>query len=144
MRWWHLPQVHELELQLVPDDPWTVEQFWQELAQPTRGYLVAVCDGRVVGYAGVFMLPPDGDIQTIGVDPSMQGRGIAHLLLSSQLAQLDASGVTHTMLEVRAGNGAAVRLYEGMGFETISRRPRYYPDGEDALVMRRARGGHHE
>jgi ribosomal-protein-alanine N-acetyltransferase len=42
-------------------------------------------------------------------------------------------------LEVRASNAAAIRLYEGNGFDTVGRRVNYYPaaDGrEDALVMR--------
>jgi len=43
------------------------------------------------------------------------------------------------MLEVRADNAAAIALYERLRFRAISTRPRYYPDGTDALVMRRAR-----
>ena len=35
-----------------PTDPWSSEQFWQELAQPTRTYLVCVEGDEVVGYAG--------------------------------------------------------------------------------------------
>ncbi|WP_431272740.1 hypothetical protein [Dankookia sp. P2] len=40
-------------------------------------------------------------------------------------------------LEVAAGNAAARGLYQGLGFAEVSRRRRYYPDGSDALVMRR-------
>ena len=43
---------------------------------------------------------------------------------------------THVMLEVRADNSAALRLYERFGFERISVRRRYYPDGADACIMR--------
>ena len=41
------------------------------------------------------------------------------------------------MLEVRAGNVAAQQLYGAAGFMQDGRRPRYYPDGEDALLLRR-------
>ena len=34
-----------------PQDPWSSEQFWQELAQPTRTYRVCVEGDEVVGYA---------------------------------------------------------------------------------------------
>lgn len=139
MRWWHIPRVHELELQLFPHDAWSVEQFWSELSQPTRRYVVALEGDRVIGYAGTFCLPPDADIQTVGVDPSSQGRGVARRMLDELLAAIDAEGATHTMLEVRDDNAAALTLYEHLGFVPISRRPRYYSDGVDAIIMRRPR-----
>jgi ribosomal-protein-alanine N-acetyltransferase len=45
-------------------------------------------------------------------------------------------GATCSTLEVRAGNEAAVRLYESLGYRTVATRRAYYPDNrEDALVM---------
>ncbi len=42
------------------------------------------------------------------------------------------------MLEVRADNAAALRLYERAGFVLLSTRRRYYQPGDvDALVMRK-------
>jgi ribosomal-protein-alanine N-acetyltransferase len=38
-------------------------------------------------------------------------------------------------LEVRESNHAAVALYDRLGFVLAGRRPAYYTDGEDALVM---------
>jgi ribosomal-protein-alanine N-acetyltransferase len=38
-------------------------------------------------------------------------------------------------LEVRFSNVPARRFYEGLGFAEAGCRPRYYLDGEDALVM---------
>lgn len=139
MRWWHVEAVHALEVALFPSDAWSIEQFWSELAQPTRSYVVALEDEAVVGYAGTFCLPPDADIQTVGVDPTRQGRGVARLMLDVLLADVDAMGATHTMLEVRDGNAPALALYGRLGFSEISRRPRYYADGVDAVIMRRAR-----
>jgi ribosomal-protein-alanine N-acetyltransferase len=139
MRWWHVPAVHDLEAGLFPDDAWSVEQFWHELAQPTRRYLVARDGASIVGYAGLFVLAPDADIQTVAVSPDQQGRGIARQLLEGLLVPAEAAGVTHTMLEVRAGNDSALALYSRLGFERLSVRSRYYPDGTDAIIMRRAR-----
>lgn len=139
MRWWHVDQVHALEAELFPSDAWSVEQFWSELAQPSRAYVVAMDGDEVLGYAGVFCLPPDADIQTVGVAVRAQGRGIARRMLDDLLGGVDAKGATHTLLEVRAGNDAAIALYHRLGFVEISRRPRYYADGVDAIVMRRSR-----
>ena len=101
MRWWHVAAVQGLESELFPSDPWSAEQFWSELAQPTRRYLVALDGDDVLGYAGMFVLPPDADVQTVGVAPSAQGRGVARALLSRLFEGVDTDGVTHTMLEVR-------------------------------------------
>lgn len=139
MRWWHLPQAHAIEQVLFPGDCWSIEQFWSELAQPTRHYLAAVDGEEVVGYAGLFLLPPDADIQTVAVRQDRQGEGIARRLVSALLDVADTAGATHTMLEVRADNDAARALYDRLGFVSISTRPRYYPDGGDAVIMRRSR-----
>jgi [ribosomal protein S18]-alanine N-acetyltransferase len=137
MRWWHLPDVHEIELTLFPSDAWSVEQFWQELAQSSRYYLVARDESGIVGYGGVLALPPDADVQTLGVRPDRQGSGIASRLLAALLAEAVGRGATHVMLEVRGDNAAAVALYERFGFARITQRRRYYPDGADAMIMRR-------
>lgn len=136
MRWWHVDDVARIEGEAFPGDPWSVEQFWQELAQPTRRYVVCRDGGAVIGYAGAHLLPPDGDIQTLAVSPSHRGHGIATAMLDRLLADARAAGCTHTILEVRGDNAAAIALYEGRGFARISERRAYYPDGGDAVIMR--------
>ena len=136
MRWWDIPSVIELEVQLFPFDSWSTEQFWEELAQPTRWYVVAQDElGRVVGYAGLFLLAPDADVQTIGVAPQMQGLGVGRVLLQALVGHSRQAGCRRLLLEVRAGNIAAIALYRAAGFTQLSRRSRYYPDGEDAIVL---------
>jgi ribosomal-protein-alanine N-acetyltransferase len=137
MRWWHIPEVHAVEVDLFPADPWSVEQFWQELAQPTRHYLVVRDESGIIGYAGAFVLAPDADVQTVGVRADRQGSGVARLLLQDLLAEAGEGGATHVMLEVRADNAPAIALYGSLGFARISERRRYYPDGTDAVIMRR-------
>jgi [ribosomal protein S18]-alanine N-acetyltransferase len=138
MRWWDVPEVRAIERALFPKDPWSAEQFWQELAQPSRSYVVAEESGRIVGYAGSFVMAPDADVQTVGVAGDAQGRGVASALLTSLIDDAAHRGATHMLLEVRADNDPARHLYARFGFAQISRRPRYYPDGVDAVIMRRA------
>ena len=45
-------------------------------------------------------------------------------------------GARTSSLEVRAANAGAQALYAALGYETLGRRPRYYSDGEDTLIMR--------
>lgn len=141
MRWWHVDDVAVLEGELFPQDRWSSEQFWSELAQPTRRYWVATEGDLVLGYAGLFVLAPDADVQTIAVAPAAQGRGLGGRLLQQLLSAAEVEGAHVVMLEVRAGNASAIALYEHAGFACIHVRKAYYPDGEDALILRRELAG---
>ena len=136
MRWWHIDQVHELEQQLFPVDAWSKEQFWSELAQPTRRYVVAIEGGSVLGYYGLFALAPQSDVQTIAVSPEAQGRGLGAQLLNSLIEEALAQGCEQVMLEVRSDNAAALALYARCEFEALNVRADYYAPGVDAVVMR--------
>lgn len=136
MRWWHIDEVVALERELFPTDSWTAEQFWQELALPTRHYAVARAAEQVVGYAGIFVLAPDSDLQTLAVARAQQGQGTGRALLQWAIAEARSAGGRDMMLEVRSDNIAAIALYSGAGFTRISTRRHYYPDGGDADVMR--------
>ena len=83
MRWWDIPRVHHIEEACFPQDCWSVDQFWRELAGETRDYAVAEESGTVIGYAGISTLPPDSDLQTLAVAPHHQGSGIGRRLLAS-------------------------------------------------------------
>ena len=140
MRWWHIDEVAKLERELFPDDRWSVEQFWSELAQPTRSYAVVIEGDRILGYAGLFVLAPQSDVQTIAVCTTSQGRGIGGALLKALMAEAERRGAVEILLEVRSDNEAAVSMYDRYGFERISHRRAYYPDGGDADIMRRRLG----
>ena len=136
MRWWDIPAVHAIETSIFMTDPWSVEQFWSELSQPTRRYFVAQIDGAIVGYAGSFVLSPEADVQTMGVAADQRGRGIGALLLTTLIEQAIQAQAAQLILEVRSDNGAAIAMYQRFGFERISSRPNYYAPDVDALIMR--------
>lgn len=139
MRWWDIPSVMAIEESVFPDTAWSSAQFWSELAQDDRAYLVMEQSGRIAAYGGVMVHPPTADIQTIAVDSDYRGRGFARDLLERLLATADESGCSEVLLEVSADNVAAIALYESEGFAAIARRTSYYGPGLDALIMRRRR-----
>jgi ribosomal-protein-alanine N-acetyltransferase len=136
MRWPDIEPVHRLESELFTVDPWSIEQFWSELAQQSRAYAVAVDGDRIIGYAGAFLLAPDSDVQTIAVSPRDQGRGVGAILLTWLIEQAVAQGCRQMLLEVRSDNVTAIAMYERFGFERISVRRDYYERGVDAVIMR--------
>ncbi len=136
MRWWHIPAVMVLEDELFGAEAWSAAAYWNELAEPaTRHYVVAVAGDDVVGYAGLAVFGDEAHVLTIGVAGAAQGRGLGATLLRDLLA---AAGDRRVLLDVRADNEVAQRLYRRHGFVPVGRRRRYYqPSGVDAVVMAR-------
>jgi ribosomal protein S18 acetylase RimI-like enzyme len=58
----------------------------------------------------------DARILSIMVDENYRGQGIAGKLLERALTYFHSCGVRQVRLEVRPGNGAAIRVYEKFGF----------------------------
>ena len=140
--WRDIPRLAEVETELFADDAWSAETWWAELAgRPRRSYVVLDGDDGIEGYAGVDLGGDVADVMTLAVVPGSRGRGLGDLLVGELVRRARDSGAGSVMLEVRADNGPARRLYERHGFEDASLRRRYYrqPDGPDvdAVVMRR-------
>jgi [ribosomal protein S18]-alanine N-acetyltransferase len=139
LEWTDLVHLAGLEQQLFADDAWSEATWWSELAgRPRRDYVVAkTSDGTIAGYAGLDLSGDVADVMTIATSPGHQGRGTGRLLLAELVRRATAHGADAVLLEVRADNDAARRLYDRAGFEVISVRRRYYQPGDvDALVMR--------
>ena len=145
MRWWDLEQVLPLERELFGREAWPAEAFWSELAgwPMSRHYLVACAGEQVVGYAGLLATRrAAADIQTVAVAPAAQGRGLGGRLVDALLAEAAGRECPAVLLEVRADNEVAQRLYRRHGFDQIGVRRGYYAAGTvDALVLRRRLSG---
>lgn len=117
--------------------PWPAYAFEQELtANRLAHYVVARSEGRVVGFAGIWLMVDEAHITTFGVHPDHRRQGVGRRLLL-RLAELSIDlGAARMTLEVRVSNAPAQALYRSFGFRVAGRRTAYYSDnGEDALVM---------
>ena len=92
-------------------------------------------DLQLIGYAGGWVVDGDVQILKVGVDPVWRRHGIARELLSRVASDARDLGARTCSLEVRAGNEGAQAFYRALDFESLGKRPRYYSDGEDALIM---------
>ena len=98
------------------------------------------CFALLAGAGGMAMLRVAGDeaeVLTLAVLPAARGRGIGGALLAAGLAEAARRGAATMLLEVAPGNVAARAAYTRAGFSEVGLRRGYYPDGGDALVMRR-------
>lgn len=128
--------IESLEHLLFPEDAWSLEMILSEITHPTRAYWVAETDSQVIGYAGVMVVADTADVQNIAVLPDHQGRGLGTALLTRLHTEAAARGAREVLLEVRTENHRAQELYRRFGYRQITVRPRYYPGGGDALIMR--------
>ena len=117
--------------------PWSRESFCQELERNVAArYLVAETDGRVVGYAGAWIILDESHITNIAVADEYRGRGIGKRLTQALLQYLSNLGACYATLEVRVSNERAQNLYKSLGFVSVGKRKRYYEDNqEDAFLM---------
>ncbi|GGJ15708.1 ribosomal-protein-alanine N-acetyltransferase [Halobellus salinus] len=122
-------------------EPWPYAAFESLVDAPA--FLVAVTgtdDNRpILGYVVGDVTPNHGrdigHIKDLAVRTDARGAGIGRRLLREALVELSLSGAVVAKLEVREGNDAARSLYRAEGFEPTRRVPRYYGDGEDALLL---------
>ena len=113
----------------------TVRLLEDELADGRRCCLVASHDGMVVGYAAALRQLDDAHVTDVAVASAWRRRGVATRLVAELCRRMEADGAVAVTLEVGAGNGAAQALYRRLGFVVEGRRPTYYRDGEDALIL---------
>jgi ribosomal-protein-alanine N-acetyltransferase len=130
-----VPEILEIERE-ANSAPWSERSFLNECTNPNAVFLVALLDGVLVAYGGVWLLVDEAHVTTVAVRDSARRQGIARRLVVELLKASKEHGMTCATLEVRAGNEAARGLYESLGFQIAARRKGYYPDNtEDALVM---------
>lgn len=117
--------------------PWSRESLLYDLTEnPLAVYFAAEIGGRLVGYAGVWIIVDEGHITNVAVSPDYRRLQIGSALIKTLLQVTGEAGVCAHTLEVRAGNGPAIGLYKKFGFKEAGVRKGYYEDdGEDALIM---------
>ena len=90
----------------------------------------------IVGFIVAREMANEIHVNNVAVRPEYRRRGIGERLLKGVLVWAREKRATQAVLEVRAENIAAQKLYESCGFQTIGRRRRYYRAPlEDALLM---------
>jgi ribosomal-protein-alanine N-acetyltransferase len=126
--------IHRIEEASFPA-PWRREFFIGELMSEGRFNVVAKRDGNVIGYLFAMWIFDEMHVNKIAVAADERRRGIADALMDACFAFARAHAVTSISLEVRKSNRGAQDFYRHLDFRASHTRPRYYPDGEAAVVM---------
>jgi ribosomal-protein-alanine N-acetyltransferase len=109
---------------------WSLEDYVSELASP-QGNLF-FCE-EPLGFV-LYRSLGEGEIEIMNMAVREKSRGHGRVVMSRFLNSLEDS-TKKIFLEVRASNLAAIKLYESFAFQKVGQRPRYYKNGETAVLM---------
>ena len=132
-----LPGIASLAAASLPQ-PWPARFFEEELRLAEARLWVAKERARSIGFLVARRVVDEVHVLSVAVDPAQRRRGVARALMDALLRDETASGARSALLEVRVSNLAARAFYARTGFVAVGRRPRYYANGEDALLMTRS------
>ena len=131
-----LPQIEKIEQESF-SDPWPLDAFRPVLRFPVLYGILAEDGGQVLGYACTQVVFEEMELQNIAVAPWARGKGVGAALLAAVEENAKSRGAEYGFLEVRVSNAPAISLYQKFGYQQIGVRKNYYPDGEDAIVMKK-------
>lgn len=138
-----LDDIYELDVQTFAM-PWSKEALSYDILENDNAFvIVAEYEGKFAGYADIWTVLDEADLNSIAVRVDFRRKGIGDAIMLAMTEMLSANGVATINLEVRVSNMPAIKLYKKYGFNECGVRPGYYLDnGEDALIMKRETGGY--
>ncbi len=138
-----LDDIYELDVQTFAM-PWSKEALSYDILENDSAFvIVAEYEGEFAGYADIWTVLDEADLNSIAVRVDFRRKGIGDAIMLAMIEMLSTSGVATINLEVRVSNMPAIKLYKKYGFNECGVRPGYYLDnGDDALIMKRETGGY--
>ncbi|MDA1183093.1 MAG: ribosomal protein S18-alanine N-acetyltransferase [Acidobacteria bacterium] len=125
------------------NNPWTREMYTRELENRSVCHILVArtTEWTVAGFCSFWIVTDEMHINNVALRPECRGRGIGSALLRCAIDEAADLGARRTILEVRASNAPARRLYERLGFYVAGTRRNYYTAPvEDAVMLWRDSG----
>lgn len=123
-------------------EPWSATMFFSDLQSDFTCYFGSFSDdGKLIGYAGMWMSVDGGEITNVAVHPDYRRQGIASNLINNLIKICLVNNFSFINLEVRESNSSAISLYCKLGFEQVGMRKNYYKNPkENAVLMTKTLG----
>lgn len=107
----------------------------QELNTNPYTYMIGYeKEEKLIGYLSARIFEDHAEILNIVVEKEFQKQGIGTKLLQTLINEVEKRTIKSVILEVRASNHNAQKLYQALGFEKILTKSNYYPN-EDAYIF---------
>lgn len=127
-----------IERESFPAYPYPSEAFYYFYRKCPDLFLLAEYEGEVVGYVLGCSEDDSGHVISIAVSHRFRKRGIGRALMMELEKKMAEKGIRKVRLEVSASNEVARKMYNSLGYREIGILRRYYPDGNDAIVMEKS------
>ena len=131
--WWSL-QGYQRELQRFSSALFGL-RLQSERSSTDPQNLSVSASPSLIGIGCLWRVLDEAHITMLGIHPQYQGKGLGQTLLLSLLKAAQQHQSARATLEVSDVNSKAVALYTKFGFQTAGRRPQYYDNGDDALIL---------
>ncbi|HAH31551.1 MAG TPA: hypothetical protein DCL44_04485 [Elusimicrobia bacterium] len=133
-----LPALVEIELEHPSYPAWGVKGLQAEFSNRNAVTLLVEDAGKTAGFINFWIVRPEVQLNAVVVSKAGLRRGAASGLLAKMYEYAKKNDCFCVDLEVSAANLPAIKLYEKHGFSVVGRRPKFYNNSEDALLMRKA------
>ncbi len=132
-----LNEIAALEAECFSSEPWNMRMLAESfLSERFYGVLLEE-NGAITAYGGITVAADEAELDLIATAEMYRRCGRGRKILDDLVAEAKRRGAKKMFLEVRVSNAPALMFYLSYGFVGLYARSRYYPDGEDALVMKK-------
>ena len=128
-------RISEIEKECFTNEAWSFQSLASSFGTEAFVGVLAEDGGEIAGYGGITVAADSADIDNIAVTEPYRNSGVGTQVLNELCSAAKSKGAKKAFLEVRVSNVPAMSLYLKNGFKGVYARTRYYPDGEDCLVM---------
>ena len=112
---------------------WPERELRHELDRLDSIFLVGEEDGKVLGYALARVV--ERDCRLLDLAAAFDGGGWGRALMAALALTAKARGCVKISFEASASNERALAFYAKAGARVVGRRPKFYYDGSDAVLM---------
>lgn len=128
-----LETIYQIEVKSFKN-PWSYENYLNELGIPFSYTITAKCEKEVIGYALFWIVKDQIHLNKIAVISNYRRRGVADALIDYIITKFKDTGAKIIYLEVREKNSGARKFYEKLGFRENGIRKNYYPDDNAVMI----------
>lgn len=125
-----LEPLFKIEQQCFDQEAFTKQQIAYLLTDFHTIALVAKVDGEIAGFiiaqVEIEKNTEFGHIVTINVAPSFRRKKVATKMIQQLETTLKQRSISQSRLEVREDNHAAIKLYQNLNYQTVTKLDRYY------------------
>ena len=126
------------------DDASVLNEFYNNIFnvnkkydEPSNKIKVLCINNQIIGFIDYSILYERAELNYIYIVDQYKKQGFATRLMEYMLNDLKYNNVLSITLEVNVNNLSGLKLYEKCGFNIISKREKYYKNGDDGYLMYR-------